>query len=514
MTPTLVAEQPVRAVAGFPTVGLWLLALIPANVVMLLDLQHGSVRPLAWLARFVPALLLLALVGWAQLRTGPTAIRLRRELRLSLGPAMMLLLGGGAALALDVLSGSGQALARAAAFMTAIIVPTAVVLLPMSAERERGTLLPLLASPLGARAFAEKFAVAALVIVVSWIQLSAAGDRGSELWWFALAGHALPLLTVPTWFFLLQNDGMTLGYVVVTPVLIAVPIALLGSSVAIGCVVVFGFAMLAGLPAAYRRGAAVGPPLWLQGDVPGLSGLERLAPPLLRAALHAQRPAVMISAAGVAGFVAIAAWGRDSAVAPLPLFIFSGCAAMLSPSLAFAEARRVGTLEAELVAQPRRQVFARRALLSGLTTAVLCVALPGALVAGVVGVTGPMVMAWCVAMLVLWSVGLAASVHQTSAGSALVAGFAVAGIAGVGQLGLCALAAWATASWVGGDPFVSRAFLAAALAGGAAVAFAVGCRRFLAADRFEPRIAVAAVTISLLHAAVLGMSSALVGHWT
>lgn len=511
MTPSF-AVAPVRTVSRLPAISLWLLALIPANTVMLLDLQRGVVRPSVWLARFLPALVLLAVVAWAHLSTSNTAVRLRRELRLALGPGILLLLGSGAAMTLDVLVDGAQTLARAVSFMTALILPAAVVLLPMSVERERGTLLPLLASPLGARAFAEKFTLAAFVVVLSWLQLTAAGDQGSDLWWFALAGHALALLTVPTWFFLLQNDDVTLGYVVVTP-LLAVPVALFGPSVAIGCVAVFGAAMLAGLPAAHRRGAAVGPPLWFQGDVPGVAWLERLAPPLVRTALHGQRPAVMITAAGVASFVAIAVWGSDAAVAPLPLFIFCGCAAMLSPCLAFAEARRVGTLEAELVAQPRRQVFARRALLSGITTAVLCVALPGALIGGVVGFNGPLAMAWCVLMVMLWSVGLAASVHQTSAGNGFIAGFAVTGVVGVGQIALCAMASWTTASWLGGDPFVSRAFMAAALAVVAVVAIAVGGRRFLVADRFEPRIAVAAVTICLLHSAVIGASSALASRW-
>ena len=44
----------------FPMLSLWLLTLIPGNAVVLLDLQHGVVRPTVWFARFVPALLVLA----------------------------------------------------------------------------------------------------------------------------------------------------------------------------------------------------------------------------------------------------------------------------------------------------------------------------------------------------------------------------------------------------------------------------------------------------------------------
>jgi hypothetical protein len=495
----------------FPMFALWLLTLLPGNAVVVLDLAHGVVRPAVWAVRFAPALLVLTLVLWAQVRSSPLALRLRHELRLALGPGLLLFVTSGAALCLDAVpDGVVHELLRTMPWVLALVVPSAMVSMPMIAERERGTLHSLLISPLGARAFAEKFAVAAGLVLLSWVQLSAGGQRGTEVWWFALGGHLLALATVPTWFFLTQDDETSLGFVVLAPFVAVAPASLLVEWAMIPVGFLYVAVMLALLPFALRRGLAAGAPAWLRRSAPGLSFLERWASPVLAAELRGQRDAVALSGAAVLAFTVISLMG-DAEAATMALFFFCGAATVLSPSLAFTEAQRLGTLEAQLIAQPRRQVFVRRAAASAFTTALAAVLVPLAVLVATRGFSLNGAAAWALSIGVLWTIGLAAAVHFGSVGTALASGIGAAAGLLFAHGGLFVLSFLGTMSAL--EDRLDRVFpaaglfLSASLVVLAVAALLVAARRFLRSDRFEPRVLFSAAAVSLTHAAVLGAAS-------
>lgn len=502
----------------FPLQALWLLTLIPGNVVVLLDLQHGVVRPAVWLARFVPALVVLAVVLWAHVRTTRAALRARTELRHLLAPGLLLSVSSGAALCVDVVPAGGpvHALVRLMPWVLAVVLPAAAVLMPMSLEHERGTLSSLLLTPLGARAFAEKFALAAGLVVLSWLVLSVGEQRGTELWWFALAGHALALATVPTWFFLTQDDETSLGFIVLVPFFIVMPAGVFWPAAVLPMAALYGVVTLALLPAALRRGVAAGAPAWLRMDTPGLGRLERLAKPVLQAELRGQRDSIVLGGMAVLCFVVLRLVASDDAVAaavtPMALFVLAGVAAVLSPALAFTEARRLGTLDAQLAVQPRRRVFLHRALVSAATTVVVSGLVPGAIVGLTSGLSVDAVLGWSLAMTVLWSAGLVVAVHLGSVGTALVTGLGLAFSAVAAHVTLLLLALWGamtvldTVELPPGGPFISAALVVVA-----ATALVVAWRRFNVADRLEPRVLFSASAVSLGHAALLGVASVIAG---
>lgn len=345
-------------------------------------------------------------------------------------------------------------------------------------------------------------------MVLSWLQLTAGMERGSELWWFALGGHVLALATGPTWFFLTQDDETSLGFVVLTPFFAVAPAGLLFPPAVIPCAALYGVVMLALLPRAIRRGAASGAPAWLHRETPGLPWLERRLRPMLRAELRGQRDAIILAGASLLAFGVLELMGEVEA-APIALFLFSGVAAVLSPALAFTEARRLGTLEAQLIVQPRRRVFTGRALRSALTTAVMSVIAPGALLALTAPLSLPAVAAWLLGMSVLWAVGLAAAVHFRSVGSALATGLGLTFGLVVAHVGLLVLCAVGTMVLLGGGLFPNLgSFIPAVLVIVVAAALAVAWRRFLGADRLEPQVMLSAGAVSLGHAAVLGAACA------
>ncbi len=488
----------------------WLLTLLPGNALVLLDLARGVVRPGVWLARSLPALVVLALVLWAQTRTTAFTLRLRKELRLALLPGVLLGLSSGAALCLDAIGeGPIYGMVWTLPWVLGLVLPLAMLLMPLSFEREHGTLLPLLTSPLGGRAFAEKFALGAVLVVLSWLQLSVGVHRGTEMWWFALGGHVLALATVPTWFFLTQDDGTSLGFIMLVPFFGATPIALLFPAAVIPAEALYGLLMLALLPTALRRGAATGAPAWLRRDVPGSSWLEGWAGPVLRAELRGQRDTIMLGFVAVLAFVVIELMDAgETGAGPLALFASCGVGAMLSPMLSFSEARRLGTLDAMLIVQPRRQVFLRRALVSALTTIVVSLMVPGLLLAATSEASVGGAVAWVIAMTVLWSVGLAVSVHFASVWTALATGVLVAWGLVVAHLALLFATLWGAAMMLGAEQFPQlEPFLAAAMVIIAGVALGVAWRRFMSADRMEPRVLASATAVSLAHAAVLGAAS-------
>ena len=510
MNTPLAAEA--KHASRFPMLSLWLVTLLPGNALVLLDVQRGVVRPGVWLARFLPALVVLAVVLWALVRSTPFALRLRRELRLALAPGLLLSLFSGAALSLDGLGeGPMFGVVSTMPWVLGFVLPSAMLLMPMSVEREQGTLLPLLTSPLGGRAFAEKFALGSVLVVLSWLQLAGV-QRETQMWWFALAGHVLALATVPTWFFLTQDDETTVGFIVLVPFFGAAPLALLLPAAVLPAAALYGVVMLGLLPAALRRGVATGAPAWLRRDVPGISWLERWARPVLRAELRGQRDTIVLGGVAVLifGVFQVLELGEigDTEAGPISLFIFSGVGALLSPLLSFSEAQRLGTLDAMLTVQPRQRVFTRRALGSAVTTVVVSMLGPAVVCAATSRLSVSGVVAWVLAMSVLWSVGLAVSVHFASVGTALATGVGVAFALVMTHVALMVAAVWGTASLLDAAPFPQPGpFLAAVLVIIAGVALGVAWRRFMTADRLEPRVLVSATAVSLAHAAVLGAAS-------
>lgn len=499
-------KAPMRA--RFPLHSLWLLLLIPGNVLVALDLAHAVVRPGVWLVRFAPVLLVLAVVAFAHAAASRLAIRLRKELRLALPMALLALTSSGAVLCVDALPEGGlREVLRTLPQVLALVLPVALVLMPMSAERERGTLQELLTLPGGGRAFAEKFALAALLVVVSWLELSTVAERGSDLWWFALGGHVLALATAPAWFFSAPDEGTALGFVVLLPFFLAGIPALVWAPAALPVVALYAVLMLAWLPHAIRQGAAAPPPLWMRVSSSALPWVERLASPLWRAELRGQRDALSLNAFAALAYVTIQlANDASRAEASMVLIAFCAVAALLSPVLAFTEARRVGTLDTELSMRPRAEVFLRRAKGSLLCTGLASVVMPWVLMA-----PETFSDAWHMALLLTlmmslaWTVGLAVAVHLRGVGTALAAGLGLGVAMLVSHEGLLVLTSWGTQRALNLEAWPNLApFLLASLVVNGAMAAAVAARRFLKADRLEPRVILGAVALSLTHAAVLG----------
>lgn len=496
----------------FPWASLWLLVLLPGNGVVLFDLAHHVVRPGVWLARFVPAFLVLAVVAWAQLGKSPFALRLRKELRLAQLAGLLLLLSSGLGLWSDVLQGSAawRGLVHTLPWVLLFVLPAATVMIPMTVEQERGTLAGLLSSPLGARAFAEKFAVAAGLVVISWSQLIAADAPSREAWWFAFLGHVVALATVPTWFFFMRKEGTTLGAATIVPMLVAAPAGFFEQAGPLAAsVAVYAVLMLALLPRAVRRGV-MAPTLDDQLGVGARTLTPRLVPPLIAAELNAQREAVVLALVGVLGFFGVLAL-NGTTEASMTLFMPCAIGAALSPGLAFAESQRTGTLEALLVMRTRRSVFLLKALASLAVTMVACGVLPVALllVAGVQGSPSDS-FGWLLAMVFVWAVGLVAAVHTT--GAAHATGAAV-GVAFIGFVIL--MLAFGLVSLVLGSMLDSRSsgggFVAAVFAGTAGIAILVAWRRFVLLPDRPVRGALWGAGASLFHATALGVAAALSG---
>lgn len=490
--------------ARFPLHSLWLLLLIPGNALVALDLAHAVVRPGVWLVRFAPVLLVLGVVAFAHGGASAFAIRLRKELRLALPMALLALSSSGAVLCVDALpEGALREVLRTLPQVLALVLPVALVLMPMSAERERGTLQELLTLPGGGRAFAEKFALSALLVVVSWLELSTVAERGSDLWWFALGGHLLALATAPAWFFSAPDEGTALGFVVLLPIFLAGIPALVWSPAALPVLVIYAVVMLGWLPHAIRQGAAAPPPLWMRVSSSALPWVERLASPLWRAELRGQRDALSLNAFAALAYVTIQlADSASQADASMVLIAFCAVAALLSPVLAFTEARRLGTLDTELSMRPRREVFFRRAKVSLLCSGLASVVMPLALMAPE-SFSDALMLA--LMMSLAWTVGLAVAVHLRGVGTALAAGLGLGAAMLVSHVGLLVLTSYGAQRAMNLEAWPNLVpFMLATLVVIGATATAVAARRFLKADRVEPRIILAAVALSLTHAAVLG----------
>lgn len=497
MTPALPMTRPVRA--RFPVASLWLLVLLPGVLVAL----QGEVQ----LARSVPSLVVLTVVALAERGRTALAVRLRKEARLIL-PFGVALLGASALPQLEPLIDFGPArlLVGFMPWVLASVLVASVLLQPLVREVECGTLGALLLSPGGGRALVEKYALSALVVVASWAQLSASNAATTELWWFGLGGHLLPLATVPTWFFLTRNEGAALGLVMLAPFAAVAAPGLLGADlrVLVGVLALYAAAVLSALPAAVRRGVHA-PALGEGADVPGLASLERRGSPLVRAAVREQRESVLFM--GLLVVVTSVVWlldGRDEAA--MLAFGLAACTAALSAGLAFAEPRRLGVLELELAARPRREVFRRRALTALLVTGLGALVVPGVVLAALGGFAPSSAPGWALAMLVVWSCSLAFATTGRAVGTALVGGLGLAFLVFVMNFAFVLGAAWlvdVTPSEVDGR------LLWAALAVSAVLAL-VGARwRFVEQPQAGWRAWSVIAVAQLVSSTLFGLASAL-----
>ena len=476
--------------------GLWLLALVPGISTVVLDLLHGVTRPAIWFARLVPVLLWLALVAWARSSRSTLAQQVRVELRLAMLGGLLILISSSSALVQDAMPGTAMgALLNILPWVLAVVLPASAVALPMSAEHARGTFEQLMATPSGARVFAIKFALSATLVCLSWLLLSST-PTPDESRWFALSGHLVAVVTVPTWFLLARSEGATLGLAVLVPYFVLLPVGYFAPALLPVGAVSYGVSVFALLPWVVRRGSA-GIPSWLMGSSGG--GPRRLL-------FREQRDAMWMTVAGFigGGFLYLR---DDASAAGLIIFGFCAVASVLSASLAFAEARAQGTLEVELATWARSRVLLKRAAGSLLVSVLLSIVAPLGAIAIVDTLKPTMVFAWTLLMLVTWCVAFAASVHVTSTGASMVAGIGAAVVllsAHVWSFGM----AFLQATKLTGFGTATELCLTLSLVVLGVTALLVAIQRFLRADRLQPAVLVPATLGSVAAATLFGVLAA------
>lgn len=353
----------------------WMLVLLPGNAVVVLDLLHGDVRFDVWVARFVPAMLVLAFVAWAELSRSAAATRMRVQLRLAMPGGVALMLLSGVALCHDEYANAGflPDLVRAVASFSTLIVAPAAVVLPWVVELRTRTWGQLLAQPGGRRALLEKFALGAGLVVISW--LSAIAGTPRDFAEGVLLGHVLAIAAALPLFLLVEN-----GFLAVVLTLLLATLGFLAAdfstdwpvvSLAVRAVLaVSSLALLAVLPRRLRRLPLV------EAELGSAPGAQRWWKPSLlwRAELEPQLMLLALPALGALATIAFTLDGRDGAA--LPLFVCCATAALMSPGIVFSEARRLGTLEPLLAVLPRAVVFRRKLAAAGLFTFITCGVLP------------------------------------------------------------------------------------------------------------------------------------------
>jgi hypothetical protein len=347
--------------------------------------------------------------------------------------------------------------------------------------------------------------VAALLVVASWAELSVSEVRDTELWWIGLAGHVVPLATVPAWFFLSRKDATALGLVTMVPFgVVALPLLLgTGAGVVVALLAAYMVVMLALLPRVVRRGV-LSPVLGETSDVPGLPALEKRASPLVGALLREQRESVVLGFVAVVAPLAVFAVGGIEE-APLVSFVLAACVAALSPGLAFSEAARVGTLDHQLSLRPRRRVFIERAVVSLGVTLVAAGLVPLAVLSALHLVTVPGVGAWAVALLLAWSTSLLSAVFSRNAGVSLVSGLGLGAAIFLSHFAVYAVILLGVGGLLparGGGQYLWAAFVVAAL-----LSLGFAWWRFVHQPARVGRWALVAVGASLFSAAAFGVAA-------
>lgn len=427
-----------RSPLVFPRAAWWLLAFIPADVLVALDLERGVYRPTTWLARFVPAALVLALVAWAELTRTAVALRIRKELSLALPFGLPLLVVSGLALLVDALPPA----TLPGAMANGLVVPLsglfaiAAVLLPFVTELTSETWAALRTSPQGARALVEKFALAAALLLVAWLQLTCAHPSAEELaFGLACFGVALTFsLGALRWLqhgLLAVVASLTLAMVLAGAVELHHdwPVAASLVGLAAGALALTSLLTVRRwwnqLPLVEAQpGSTTSAARWL----------SRVSWPW-RAELEPLRVALWLPLVGVAGTVLFAIDRADSSLAnavAMPMFIGCASAALLSPAIVFSEARRAGTLELLLTVQPAKTVFARKVSAAAAFAALSSVALPAA-VSSLSTQVSIDSLPWALAMAFLFAVGLVVALHARQATVALFVAAAAAGALGIAQ---------------------------------------------------------------------------------
>ncbi|MGV3619752.1 MAG: hypothetical protein ACO1OB_02985 [Archangium sp.] len=400
----------------FPARAWWLLTLLPVNVLAAFQLRRGHFAAGPTLATFIAVLPLLALVAWSEWAKSPRAIRLRAELRLVMPVGVLLLLATGLGQVLPLVASSTAGLAQTLSEVVSVVLPSAVILVPLTWEAERGSLPMLMTSPLAGRVLGEKFAVAALIIVASWLQVTLAPGVRDDGWWFALAGHAVPLATALPWFFFAKKDVSSLGLTLVVPMFFVAPfVGFEWAPGIVGVLVIYMVTMLMLVPRALRRGVFA-PGFGESWALHAPGGPERRLAPLLGAELREQREAMLIGALSLVVGAALFAYRELQAGM---VFFLSASAATMSVALSFSEARRQGTLDARLALMPRARVFREKALASLAVTFVMSVVAPVALLMSLGAMELSHAPTWALEMAVVWSVALACSVEVSGAAVSL-----------------------------------------------------------------------------------------------
>lgn len=485
----------------------WLLTLLPANVLAISELNHGRFAAPRWFGAFAPVLPLLALVAWAEWTQSSRAVRLRTELRLVMPMAVLLLVANGLGAVVPLVLPSAAGLAQTLSEVFSLIAPAAVILVPLTWEAERGTLPMLMTSPLAGRVLAEKFGVGALVIVASWLQVTLASGAGDDGWWFALAGHVVALTTALPWFFFAKKDVSSLAFTLLAPMLVVAPFAWFEWLPGIvGSLVVYMVTMLALVPRAVRRGV-FGPGFGESWVLNGPGGPERRLAPLLGAELREQRESVLLGVLAIA--VAVALSGHRELQIGM-LFFLSATAAALSPAQAFAEARRMGTLELRLSLVPRARVFREKALVSLLVTVVMSIVAPVALLMSIGSMQLSAVPVWAIEVLVVWAIAFAVSIELSGAAAALAISALISGGVMVASVSVF-IAGFIGGTYASGRDGAGSEYLGPLMFIVLVSALVVAQQRFVALRPLR-RLMTVAIPFVLFSALSLGGAAALTGR--
>lgn len=423
VTDQLNVATPVRTPKLYPA--MWLITLLPVNILVLLDLRGEVIRPHIWAARLIPSLLALAPVAWATYSKTPRVLRIRKELRL-LAPTVLLLLG---ASGLHLVGDAPMPLwLRAAIRLCAVLLTVstvgAVAVVGWSEEARLGTLNAWVMSPRTAPMGLEKLALAAYFVVVSYLNVAGGAHSAFGEEYPELIAHLLAVTVGPAWFFLFRSTAYAALMAMVPFVLMGVSSVLhldWAVQAAEWLMGAYALTMLATTVTRFKNVTAP-PPEWTTRTLHARHTLWRLPPPL-RVEQHLLYVATILPMMmPVVTCLLILTQGHADGLF-VGLALAGGGFAFLAPPLTLTEAKQ--QLDQELVLHPRWVLF-RRKLLSSLTvTAVGGIAVPLVLGLGTANhISTQAVAGFVVVTLMCWAFSVALST-ATSGGVLVLAGVGV-----------------------------------------------------------------------------------------
>lgn len=493
----------------------WMLVLLPGNVLVALDLARGVVRFDTWLLRFAPAMFILGFIAWAEFTRSPAATRLRTELRLAMPTALPMLLLSGASLCSDAYARDGAwgGFIRTAPALLLLFVPGAALIAPWSTELRARTWEHLLTQPRGRRVLFEKYVLSVSLVVNSAVQLTALLERDADLFTCALLGHFFAAASTLPLFLVVRHGFMS---VMLTGVLGAAVLASgdlaynwpVAGWVSMALVFATTVVLLVLTPRGLRRLPLVEAEL---GSTPPAAKWLTLSWPW-RAELEPQRLLLALPFVGVLAMLGATFDGQEGAA--LPLIVCCATVALMSPGIVFSEARRLGTLDPLLAVLPRRVVFQRKLVASGLFTFATCVALPAVAMAVMPPSTSlvtdgnppPLLvtalaegMVCLVAMGFLFSVGLVVANFTTHAAVTLSMGAGAALVLAVAQTALAVGSVFLLR-----DEFLDGPLLAASFVGTSLVLVAMAWLHFSGRIR-SSRVLTVGVATCLVQALALAV---------